>query len=538
MASHDPPRQLLEVAEKIADGTEVDWGSLGEEIAPDLLARLRDIQSLVGRVCEKSDDSSLLKPGAQFARLLILDEIGSGANGVVYRARDPIIEREVALKLCVAGPARRDALLREAQQMARVDHPNVLKVHGAAEQDGLVGFWSDLISGETLDAWSNSRIPLGASELIALGLELCSAAAAIHAVGLVHGDIKPGNIIRHSSGRWVLVDFGSCTSFSDTMARTGTPLYLAPELIAGGAPGVSTDIYALGVVLFRLASGHYPVEADDFHTLVDKHQQGTRYRLLDFRPDLNIHLVAAIEGAIALRAEGRYVSVGQFAHALGSALPRERTTTRRGVASALVGVVTGLVMLTIALWQWNPTHSAPEVELQRVVNGMQHPLRDGDMVQPGDGLALRYRNSRSAYVYVINEDGNGEAYQLFPLRGSELSNPLPAGQEVRLPGRVGSQEMDWQVTSRGGEERFFVVIAQTPLPEFAARNLAQSGDWEALLSTRPLALNSLGPVRGTAGLRPRDPTAVTRVSHVAAWIAELNEAYPDVEVVQFGLRNP
>src|SRR5688572_156628 len=161
MASRGPtPPQLLELAGKIADGAPVDWAAEADSLEPELLARLKDVEALAGRCLFEEPSPTeppALEPGSRFDRLQILERIGAGARGVVYRARDPVIGREVALKVCAPNAERRAALLREAQQMARIDHPNVLRVHGAVEVDGVVGFWSDLVRGETLDAWARSR---------------------------------------------------------------------------------------------------------------------------------------------------------------------------------------------------------------------------------------------------------------------------------------------------------------------------------------------------------------------------------------------
>lgn len=542
MASREStPSQLLELAGKIADGAPVDWAAEADSLEPELLARLKDVEALAGR-CLFDEPAPLeppmLETGARFDRLQILERIGSGASGVVYRARDPVIGREVALKICAPDADRRAALLREAQQMARVDHPNVLKVHGAVEHDGVVGFWSDLVRGESLDAWAKSRPPLSAGEVALIGLELCSALAAIHAQGMVHGDIKPGNVIRHASGRWVLLDFGSTSAMSEGFATSGTPLYLAPELFAGGRASASADIHALGVVLFRLASGRFPREADDLTGLLEVHRTGRRTRLLDLRPDLDTSFVAGIEKALETSPSDRHRSAGDFAQALAASLPRRARAPARWLAGATA--LLALVALGVAILRPATVGPAePQIGLQRVVDNIEQPLRDGDEVRPGDALFLRYRNRVAAHVYVINEDANGESYQLFPLQDSALQNPLPANTDIRLPGQVDGQDSDWQVTSRGGQERFYVVVSEHPLPALAARSLAQAGSAEAALqSGASLIAMSGDTLRGTAGLRPRTAPVADAASEFSAWLAQLERDQPEVFVERIALRNP
>lgn len=542
MASNSPtPSQLLELAGRIADGAPVDWAAEADSLDPALLARLKEVEALAGGgLFEEPSptDPPAFEAGSRFDRLQIIERIGAGASGVVYRARDPVVGREVALKVCAPNAERRAALLREAQQMARIDHPNVLRVHGAVELDGVVGFWSDLVRGESLDAWARSRPPPSASEVAVIGLELCSALAAIHAQGMVHGDVKAANVIRHASGRWVLLDFGSAATMSDG-ATSGTPLYLAPELFAGGRATVAADIHALGVLLFRLASGRFPREADDLGALVEVCRSGRRNRLLDLRPDLDLAFVAAVEKALETAPGDRHRGAGEFAQALDGSLPRRAAVpTRRWVTAAALLLALAALAIT-ALRPAAISSNAPRVAIQRLVDGIEQPLRDGDEVQPGDYLSLRYRNPEVAYVYVINEDANGESYQLFPIEGSAINNPLPADADLRLPGRVDGLDSDWQVTSRGGQERFYVVVSPRPLPALAERRLAQAGSVEAALQSSANLFAMQGEtLRGTAGLKPRPSGLTTNVSDFSQWLAELQRREPAVYVERIALRNP
>jgi serine/threonine protein kinase len=542
MAARGPASpQLIELAGKIADGAPVDWVAEANSLDPELLARLKDVEALAGRCLLDEPlptEPPAFETGSRFDRLQILERIGAGASGVVYRARDPVVGREVALKVCAPTAERRAALLREAQQMAKVDHPNVLRLYGAVEHGGVVGFWSDLVRGESLDAWARSRPPLSATEIAVIGLELCSALAAIHAQGLVHGDVKPGNVIRHASGRWVLLDFGSTSAMDGDLATSGTPLYLAPELLTGGRAGRETDIYALGVLLFRLASGHYPCEADDFAGLLEAHRCNRRKRLLDLRPDFDLTLVAALEKALETSPAERHRSAGEFAQALDASLPRRSASARQrwvGV-TALLGAAALLGVLL--LWSAERSPIEPRVVLQRVVDGIEQPLRDGDEVRPGDELALRYWNHSVAHVYVINEDANGESYQLFPLQDSALQNPLPADMDIRLPGQVDGQDSDWQVTSRGGQEHFYVIVSDRPLSALFDRALAQAGSTEAALQSRADLLATNGDsLRGTAGLKPRSVHNAP-ASGLSYRLEQLQRDQPGVYVQRIALRNP
>ena len=133
-------------------------------------------------------------------------------------------------------------------------------------------------------------------------IELCDALAAVHAQGLTHGDVKAANIMRERGGRVVLMDFGAVTEVprcgSGGGATLGTPLVMAPEVLRGETPGTTADLYSLGVLLYRLVSGHYPVEAESVQELCEKHARGESVPLADRRPDLPTAFLEVVERAL------------------------------------------------------------------------------------------------------------------------------------------------------------------------------------------------------------------------------------------------
>ena len=169
--------RLLPVAEAIAEGRAIDWDALPPDADPVMVRQLREIAGMAGRLEETlrqapagaaPRDGSESNPPARFGHLRIDDVLGRGSNGTVYKAWDEVLARHVALKLCAPDPMRREQMLREARLIAQLDHPNVLKVHGAAEHDGLVGFWAELIDGEPMARWAESHPRLSARELCAI----------------------------------------------------------------------------------------------------------------------------------------------------------------------------------------------------------------------------------------------------------------------------------------------------------------------------------------------------------------------------------
>lgn len=255
--------------------------------------------------------------------LRLIQRVGQGAFGEVYRAFDTTLEREVALKLLLPRGLDKEteakAVLREARALARVRHPNVVPVYGVDTHDGRVGFWSDFVHGKTLSALLAAEGPFGARETALIGIDLCKAVGAVHAAGLLHRDIKAGNVMREAGGRILLMDFGLTHEQDGAHRLSGTPVYMAPELLAGSPATSMSDVYALGVLLFHLLTGKYPVDGPTFTEIKAAHEAGSRQTLLDVRPDLPEHLAQVVEVASNPNPSKRYKSTGQMIAALTEA---------------------------------------------------------------------------------------------------------------------------------------------------------------------------------------------------------------------------
>lgn len=275
-----------------------------------------------------SDVSTVLEdepPARRWGDLHLRRVIDEGAFGTVYVAWDPKLETDVALK--VLKPDRATAsgdLLTEARRLARVRHPHVVTVHGADVVDGSVGFWMELLRGETVDRWLQVRGPMSAGEASVLGIAMAQALAAVHATGIVHGDVKDRNVIREHGGRYVLTDFGAArrvaASSGDSSFRiTGTPRYMAPEVLRGAPPTPAADIYGLGVVLYHCVTEGFPVGGSTMDEVRAAHAQGVRTRLRDARPDLPAPFVAVVERALSPQPDERFGTAGEMELALSRA---------------------------------------------------------------------------------------------------------------------------------------------------------------------------------------------------------------------------
>lgn len=306
----DSDDTLLPLARSVADGDDVRW-ELEETTRPELrekLTQLRRLAEIADSLRSVARDPASPAPTPKetdagtahtfrFGPLEVHERIGEGSFGEVYRAIEPRLSREVALKLRkVEGLATPRELLEEGRRLARVRHPNVLVVHGADVHDGRVGLWTELVHGETLDERLTSRGPCTVSEMIGLGVELSRALAAVHAAGLLHGDIKGANVLCSTDGRTLLADFGSGT---DALASrraslsAGSPLFMAPEVLEGDAQTAASDVYALGALLYRQVSGCDPIPAGSLDELIEKHRAGARVPLAVVKPEIP-HAVADV----------------------------------------------------------------------------------------------------------------------------------------------------------------------------------------------------------------------------------------------------
>ncbi len=282
--SRDLPALLDFWAARLADGQEIDWVEARKAMPDDLVTRLASLERLAATM--RASDAGPETPSAagNWGHLRLLESLGRGGFGEVFRAFDPILQREVALKLRHADSEDPDPRrwIREARQLARVRHPNVLAVHGADIHDGVPGLWADRVEGRTLRERIAEAVP-DSDERLEIAIQLAEAVRAVHAEGLVHGDIKPANvIIEEPQGRAILMDFGTARDVVDApvaIESTGTPLFMAPERLSGRPASTAADVFALGATLASLATGRPAFRADSVGELQALHARGDRPRL-------------------------------------------------------------------------------------------------------------------------------------------------------------------------------------------------------------------------------------------------------------------
>ncbi|MFN0149300.1 MAG: protein kinase domain-containing protein [bacterium] len=309
---------------------------------------------------------SALHPGSRWGHLEVMERVGGGAFGEVFRARDTRLDRVVALKLIARdGSGATDERVREARLMAKARHPNVVLVHGADRIDGRVGIWMEFLEGETLDRVLRARGTLGARETALIGIDLCRALSAVHATGTIHQDVKLSNVMRAEGGRIVLMDFGlgretaAADGTGSQRSLSGTPMFMAPEVLRGAEPSARSDVYSLGVVLFSLITGSFPVEAGSLAELRARHERGSVKHARELRPDLPEDFAHVLDRILSPDPQNRFATPAEversLLRSLGAAVEAGRTETpaapRKHARTALL-VAASLVVIALALgWQ-------------------------------------------------------------------------------------------------------------------------------------------------------------------------------------------
>jgi serine/threonine protein kinase len=258
----------------------------------------------------------VLAPGSIIAGYEVETVVGSGGIGELYRARQLRLDRPVALKIVepelAADPVVRERLRREARTVASLDHPNVVPLYEAGEDNGTVFIATRWVEGTELGALIRESGPLEPRRAARIAAQLASALEVAHEKGLVHRDIKPSNVIVTDEDHVYLTDFGltkragSASGFTGASAMLGTIDYVAPEQIEGGEPDARGDVYGLACVLYEMLTGAAPFAGETGGMAkMWAHLNADPPSVLEKRFDVPDALDATIRSGLAKRPDGR-----------------------------------------------------------------------------------------------------------------------------------------------------------------------------------------------------------------------------------------
>jgi serine/threonine protein kinase len=454
----------------------------------------------------------------RIGRYRILEKLGSGGMGAVYKAEDTQLQRIVAVKgprwqgSTEERPVLLQRFLREARVAAGIRHPHVCPIYDVGEDHGVPFVVMECIEGQSLAQRLRGRQRFeNQQEAVGIVRQTAEALEAVHAHGIVHRDMKPGNILIDATGKAVLTDFGLARPEADTEHLTtegilpGTPAYMAPEQATGdvGGVGPAADIYGLGVVLYQMLTGRLPFEGAALKLI---HQIGNESPPAPsrFRDDVDPGLEEILSKAMARQPADRFRSARAFADALAAWVPSARspaTRWRRKLPHVVAVVVIGLATLLLLR--------------SHIFGGATWEPR-GRLPSPRSGLMAAELNG---LIYVVGGEDRGgfldtvEAYD--PAKGQFSPRAsLPVRTQRKIDPAT-DKEVPWRLESWRAHGSLVVLQEELYLPGGWGRRI-YNGDSNAL---------------------PTDTLLIYRPTE-NAWSSGLDILLPPAEGIQVPNRRP
>lgn len=265
----------------------------------------------------------------RIGRYSILDTLGRGASGTVYKAYDPFVQRHVAVKFStdlsqIEDRQARDQVLRgffrEAYAAGNLHHPNIVALYDAGMQGSHSYIVMEFVDGKTLKTYAKDEKNLPVSATIDVIVQCCAALDYAHEKGVIHRDIKPSNILITAESDVKLADFSIAhvNRSDDTKAigLTGSPMYMSPEVVREEIAGPQSDIYSLGVVMYKLLTGEVPFTPGNMHSVMYQIANHTPKLVSELRPDLPVRLAEIVEKCLVKDPSRRYQYGYELAHDL------------------------------------------------------------------------------------------------------------------------------------------------------------------------------------------------------------------------------
>jgi dipeptidyl aminopeptidase/acylaminoacyl peptidase len=404
--------------------------------------------------------------GTTVSHYKILERLGSGGMGVVYRAEDLSLKRNVALKFLpptlLIGNEEKKRFSREAQAAAALSHPNIATVF-AIEQDGDQLFIAlEYVEGPSLDR-TIAVGPMKLDAVLDIATQLCEGLQAAHEKGIVHRDIKSANIVVNGTGQVKILDFGlaklrGASRMTKEGATVGTAAYMSPEQLRGDAVDQRTDIWSAGVLLYEMISGRLPFSAE--------YEQAVSYQILNAEPEpltalrtgVPMELERIVQKMMAKSPADRYQSAREIPvdlKAAGLALSRGSSaqrrvqspgggTKQRGVGTLAAAIFLGVLLGGGGLWlATRPSAPSPASHALRVLTVASGPRIDEARISP-DGSQVAFRQDRVIYVRSLAEVG---ARGIPGTKGARTLFWSPKGDAIGFA----TETTLWRVSASGGQ---------------------------------------------------------------------------------------
>jgi dienelactone hydrolase len=435
--------------------------------------------------------------GQTVSHYRIVEKLGEGGMGVVYKARDLRLDRFVALKFLAphlgSSDEDKQRFVREAKAASALDHPNICTIHEIDETElGQLYIVMAHYDGETLDQ-QIARGPLAIDEAVSIAEQLGRGLARAHGAGIVHRDVKPGNVIVLADGTVKLLDFGLAklrggSRLTAKGATAGTLAYMAPEELEGEEATPASDTWALGVVLYEMAAGRHPFdeahEAAMLYSIVNEAPE----EIKQSRPDTPEELQRIIHRAMEKKASGRYPSALELARELSAfrtasvrlaegeaavsitALRRPRVLIPALVSIALAAAGTGWFFHRQARIAWARDEALPEIrrlaESENYTAAFSLAVQAGKFI-PGDPRLKELESEISTAANIVTDPAGAEVYYkpYRDLDGEWRLAGLSPIENVSVPSGL----KRWRISKPGFEPIDFAVAVTGPLGVFTLR---------------------------------------------------------------------
>jgi predicted RNA-binding Zn-ribbon protein involved in translation (DUF1610 family) len=455
----------------------------------------------------------------QFDNFTLLELLGEGGMGAVFKAFDRNLQRKVALKILKPDAASTEAdwqkLAAEARLTAAVNHPNVVKVFSFGEDHGQFYLAMELVEKGSLDGLMMLQGKVAEVQVLDLGIQAAEGLRAAYEVGLIHRDIKPGNILFATPKLAKLVDFGLARVLDEESKESGeiwgTPFYVAPEKLDGRPEDFRSDIYSLGGTLFHALSGRPPFDAKTASMVVLKHIKSQAVSLQAFAPNISDETAYVINRMLHKEPDKRYPSYEELLSHLQYArqrllqrttgvpgVPRGRSSLsvehggRRGLTA--IWAVAGLLCVAITIWFFLPHRQGERSKVTAKTA----------VAVPGEALLVKGREALNARRF-------DEARQHFSAAASATQGRQP--------------EHDWALAQLGLTQ---VLLGEEPLARESFLRLREQGVFSAEIADQPLGRFFVETGRTMADGR------VVPIADAEGFSARGCEAFG---LLAFGLRN-
>ncbi|HTY64327.1 MAG TPA: protein kinase [Acidobacteriota bacterium] len=465
-----------------------DDGALREEVES-LLAGDREETQSAPRTVPAHTQATVTPQdlvGSTLLHYRVIEKIGEGGMGIVYRAWDEHLRRDVAIKFLPAGTlsdeTARRRFRKEAHALAKLNHPNIASVYDFDFQDGIDFLVMEYVPGATLGKKLAERL-LPEREIIRLTLQLADGMAAAQAQGIVHRDLKPGNLIVTPDGWLKILDFGLATllrpggpeettvSVSDYHVGGGTLPYMSPEQLTDLPVDSRSDIYSTGVILYEMATGGLPFKTTLSTALINDIINKPPPLPRDRRPDLSPRLQDVILKCLEKDSENRYQSAKELlvdlrrltspsmAQLIAERPKRSRLTKSRILASLVLGLA-----LVIAGFFWVNSYFSQQLPNFKPYQVTTSAGGEGEPALSPDGNMIAYTSNASGNLdlYVARVHGVGTLRLTKDPSNDKNPSWFPDGSAIAYSTERNGVSEIWAVSPLSGGERLLLSDAVSP----------------------------------------------------------------------------